>query len=256
MTSRAHKRKDSMEDAAVVPTTVSRMLSMARSPLSLLAAHRWKAASAGVVGAVGLLAIAGVLDFGRLSSWATQYAPDRPDVIASTEPPARPATELAMPVASKPALTTCFTPQQDCMNMIVAAIDGAKSEILVQAYSYTAKPLIKALGRARLRGVKVRVILDQADERQRNGAGARLIAQGVLPQVDTGVASAHNKVMIIDRDAVITGSFNFTEAAQKTNAENVLLIKGYPDIATAYAKNWEKRLAASRPYYGTMAPVL
>ena len=229
---------------------------MARGPLSLLAAHRWKAATAGVVGAVGLLAMTGVVDFSGFSSWVTQYASHRSDTTASTEPAAQPATELGLAIVSKPELTTCFTPGQDCMAKIVSAIDGARAEILVQAYSYTAKPLIKALGRARVRGVRVRVILDQADERQRNSAGARLIAQGVLPQVDTGVASAHNKVIIIDRDTVITGSFNFTEAAQTKNAENVLLIKGHPDIATAYAKNWEKRLAESRPYYGTMAPVL
>jgi phosphatidylserine/phosphatidylglycerophosphate/cardiolipin synthase-like enzyme len=260
MTSRAHKRKDSIEEATVVPTAISKVFSMARStarmPLSLLAAHRWKAAAAGVVGAVGLLAMTGVVDFSSFSSWVTQYASHRSDVTASTEPTVQPASELGLAVVSKPELATCFTPGQDCMGKIVSAIDGARAEILVQAYSYTAKPLIKALGRARLRGVKVRVILDQADERQRNSAGSRLIAQGVLPQVDTGVASAHNKVMIIDRDTVITGSFNFTEAAQQKNAENVLLIKGYPDIASAYAKNWEKRLAASRPYYGTMAPVL
>jgi phosphatidylserine/phosphatidylglycerophosphate/cardiolipin synthase-like enzyme len=138
----------------------------------------------------------------------------------------------------------------------VAEINAAQSEILVQSNSFSAKPLIKALGRAHKRGVKVRVILDKADERRRDRTGAWLIAERILPQVDTGVASAHNKIMIIDRETVITGSFNFTEAAQKKNAENVVLIKGHPDVVDAYAKNWQRRLKASRPYYGTMAPVM
>ena len=142
------------------------------------------------------------------------------------------------------------------MRLIAAEIDAAQSEILVQADSLSAKALIKALGRAQRRGVKVRVILDKADEHNRDRAGPWLIAERLLPQVDTGVASAHSKVMIIDRDAVITGSFDFTEVAQKKNAENVLLIKGHPDVADAYARNWERRLKASRPYYGTMAPVM
>jgi phosphatidylserine/phosphatidylglycerophosphate/cardiolipin synthase-like enzyme len=249
MTSRAHKRKDS----TVVSTAVSNVLSAARSPLALLAAHRWKVAGAAAVAAIGLLASTGIVDLGKFSSWATQYAPHR---TAAAGPAGQGEAGPALPVASEPEITTCFTPGQDCMGMIVAAIDGAKAEVLVQAYSFSAKPLVDALGRARMRGVNVRVILDKADERERDRAGSRLIAQRILPQVDTGVASAHNKVMVIDRDTVITGSFNFTAAAQKTNAENVLLIKGYPEIAAAYAKNWERRLAASRPYYGTMAPVL
>jgi phosphatidylserine/phosphatidylglycerophosphate/cardiolipin synthase-like enzyme len=207
------------------------------------------------VGAIGLAAGTGFIDLGAITSWTAQNAPHRSDV-AATAPAGHQATTRAAVIASKPELRTCFTPVENCMGLIVAQIDGAKSEILVQAYSFKAKPLISALGRAHTRGVKVRVILDRADERAHDRAGSRLIAERILPQVDTGVASAHNKVMIIDRDSVITGSFNFTEAAQKTNAENVLVIKGHPDVAAAYVKNWERRLAASRPYYGTMAPVL
>jgi phosphatidylserine/phosphatidylglycerophosphate/cardiolipin synthase-like enzyme len=220
--------------------------------LATLLEHRWKAAAAAGVVALGVLMTAGIMSFGGFSSSATQYAPDRSAAAGSAADAGMGSGPL---VVSDPEITTCFTPGQDCMGVIVTAIDGAKAEVLVQAYSFSAKPLISALGRAKARGVKVRVILDRADERKPDSAGSRLIAKRILPQVDTGVASAHNKVMIIDRDTVITGSFNFTAAAQK-NAENVLLIKGHPNIAAAYAKNWERRLAASRPYYGTMAPVL
>lgn len=255
MTSKTHKRKET----TVLPaedSDTSSSAPMARAALTLLTAHRWKAAAAVAVVVACVLVIAGFVGFGNPASQSAQYAPDRSAGAPAASSAAQPAARSAVTVASKPELKTCFTPGQDCMGMIVAAIDSAKSEVLVQAYSFQAKPLVKALGRARQRGVTVRVILDKADEREPNSAGARLIAQRILPQVDTGVASAHNKVMIIDRDSVITGSFSFTEAAQKKNAENVLLIKGYPDIAAAYAKNWQKRLAASRPYYGTMAPIL
>lgn len=249
MANKAHKRKES----AVISAEVSEEPVEARSPFALLAEHRWRVAAAVGVVVVGALATAVIVGLGGFSSPATQYAPDR---SAAAEPARRAGTAPAATVASNPELRTCFTPGQDCMGMIVTAIDGAKAEVLVQAYSFSAKPLISALGRAKVRGVKVRVILDKADERERDSAGSRLIAKRILPQVDTGVASAHNKVMVIDRDTVITGSFNFTAAAQKKNAENVLLIKGHPNVAAAYAKNWERRLAASRPYYGTMAPVL
>lgn len=254
MASKAHKRKEfTVVEAPVVEAVSEEEPSPAFAPLALLMEHRWKAAAAVGVVVAGLLIGTGLVGLGGSSSPATQNAPHR----SATAAPAALVGAAPVPTAvSQPKLTTCFTPGQDCMGMIVTAIDGAKTEILVQAYSFSAKPLISALSRAKARGVKVRVILDKADERSRDSAGARLIAKRILPQVDTGVASAHNKVMIIDRDAVITGSFNFTAAAQKKNAENVLLIKGHPDIAAAYVKNWERRLAASRPYYGTMAPVL
>ena len=55
---------------------------------------------------------------------------------------------------------------------------------------------------------------------------------------------AHNKVMIIDNQKVITGSFNFTTAADTKNAENVLLIED-AQLAEQYLINWHKRYKRS-----------
>lgn len=265
---------EEQDDAAPsgVSVALSKVLSLLRAPLALAAAHRWKLTAAAAIAAVGLAIGTGMLDIGKLTSWLPEGAPQQtadasgaapdPQAILEHSPEAPVRTRVAKPAPAKPLpisapeLKTCFTPGENCVNVIVAAIDAAQSEILVQSNNLTAKPLIKALGRAHQRGVKVRVILDKADEQRHDRAGSWLIAERILPQVDTGVASAHNKIMIIDRDIVVTGSFNFTTAAQKNNAENVLVIKGHPDIAAAYAQNWDRRLKTSRPYYGTMAPVM
>jgi phosphatidylserine/phosphatidylglycerophosphate/cardiolipin synthase-like enzyme len=45
--------------------------------------------------------------------------------------------------------------------------------------------------------------------------------------------------MIIDRETVITGSFNFTKAAEEKNAENLLIIKS-KELAKVYIDNWYK----------------
>lgn len=37
--------------------------------------------------------------------------------------------------------------------------------------------------------------------------------------LDSAHAIAHNKVMVIDGETVITGSFNFTKAAEESNAK-------------------------------------
>ena len=40
--------------------------------------------------------------------------------------------------------------------------------------------------------------------------------------------SPHNKIMLIDGDTIITGSFNFTKAAEESNAENLLVLRDKP----------------------------
>jgi len=53
--------------------------------------------------------------------------------------------------------------------------------------------------------------------------------------------------MIIDGNTVITGSFNFTKAAECKNAENLLIIKS-EEIAKLYIDNWMNHKAHSEPY--------
>lgn len=59
-------------------------------------------------------------------------------------------------------------------------------------------------------------------------------------------AIAHNKVMIIDSQAVITGSFNFTRAAELRNAENLLIIRS-KELAEYYRREWAEHKAHSAP---------
>jgi phosphatidylserine/phosphatidylglycerophosphate/cardiolipin synthase-like enzyme len=53
---------------------------------------------------------------------------------------------------------------------------------------------------------------------------------------------------------VITGSFNFTNAAETRNAENVLVMRGNLDLAAAFATNWQRLRASARPYRVRAAP--
>jgi len=83
----------------------------------------------------------------------------------------------------------------------------------------------------------------------RYSAATYLSNAGIPVWVDVYVSIAHNKVMVIDRATVITGSFNFTVAAQRHNAENLLVIRD-PQLASQYRTNWESRRAVSVPYTG------
>ena len=148
--------------------------------------------------------------------------------------------------------TVCFTPGQDCTDLVVSEIANVKRQILVQAYSFTSGPILAALKAAHGRGVDVEVIVDKSSARQsksgsRYSAATYLTNAGIPVWVDTKVAIAHNKVMVIDGQRVITGSFNFTAAAQNHNAENLLVLDDSA-LAAQYRTNWERRRAASTQY--------
>jgi phosphatidylserine/phosphatidylglycerophosphate/cardiolipin synthase-like enzyme len=55
--------------------------------------------------------------------------------------------------------------------------------------------------------------------------------------------------MVIDDQTIITGSFNFTTAAEEHNAENLLVIRS-PELATKYTANWKAHLEHSEKYEG------
>ena len=56
---------------------------------------------------------------------------------------------------------------------------------------------------------------------------------GIPIYIDAEHAIAHNKIMVIDKETVITGSFNFTKAAEESNAENLLILSS-KEVAKAY----------------------
>jgi len=142
-----------------------------------------------------------------------------------------------------------FSPQGGCTEAVVAQLEAAKSNILVQAYSFTSAPIAKALVDAHKRGVKIQVILDKS-QRTEKYSEADFLGHADIPTfIDAKHSIAHNKIMIIDGEFVITGSFNFTTAAEKRNAENLLVIHN-GNLASTYTKNWETHLAHSEAYSG------
>jgi phosphatidylserine/phosphatidylglycerophosphate/cardiolipin synthase-like enzyme len=141
--------------------------------------------------------------------------------------------------------TVCFTPGEDCAQLIVDTIQKAQKEILVQAYSFTSAPIAQALRDAHRKGVKTLVILDKSQFSEKGYSSAKfLMNQGIPVWKDSKVAIAHNKIMIIDDATVITGSFNFTKSANARNSENLLIIQD-KNLAKIYKENWLKRQKVS-----------
>jgi len=139
-----------------------------------------------------------------------------------------------------------FSPNGGITEMIVQEIDSAQSTIEVQGYSFTSVRIAKALVDAHKRGVTVRIILDKSQKTEKYSAATFVSNAGIPVHTDAAFAIAHSKIMIIDGKDVITGSFNFTKAAEQNNAENCLILRGNKALVDLYVKNWLWRWNATQ----------
>lgn len=140
-----------------------------------------------------------------------------------------------------------FSPKGGCTEAIVHALGAAKQTVFVQAYSFTSKPIFAALLAAQKRGVKVQLLLDRSNLSQKSSEADDAVDAGVFVLIDSKHEIAHNKIMIIDSELVITGSFNFTHNAEESNAENLLLLRS-KEVAARYADNWRDHARHSETY--------
>ena len=150
------------------------------------------------------------------------------------------------PAAVEDDVTVYFSPAGGAMAAIVDRINRAQTSIDVTAYVLTARQIIDPLADAHRRGVRVRVLLDK---KHIGGVYSAALARlGDLPVWrDARHKEAHNKVILIDGHTIITGSFNFTDPAEDTNAENLLILHDKPKLYAAYLADFESHLAHSDP---------
>jgi phosphatidylserine/phosphatidylglycerophosphate/cardiolipin synthase-like enzyme len=141
-------------------------------------------------------------------------------------------------LATPPSVAVHFSPKGGCTDAVVRELQAARHEILALAYSFTSKSIAQALVDAKLRGVHVDIVLDHSSEKEEYSDLHFFLQQGLVPVIDAHHAIAHNKVMIVDSRTIVTGSFNFTNQAENENAENLLIIKGHPELVSSYRKDF------------------
>jgi phosphatidylserine/phosphatidylglycerophosphate/cardiolipin synthase-like enzyme len=166
---------------------------------------------------------------------------------------AAPAAARSEAHKDKAHVEAAFTPGDDIAGLIVDRIGRAKSTVQVQAYLFTDRRIANALLAARKRGVEVEVIGDAAQQKAGglphlkalDRAGVRVFLNGTL-------AASHNKIVIVDgglpQATVVTGSYNFTQAAQARNAENVVVISGNRGVTDRFVENFETHRRQSTPW--------
>jgi phosphatidylserine/phosphatidylglycerophosphate/cardiolipin synthase-like enzyme len=157
------------------------------------------------------------------------------------------STPAAASLPAPAIISPCFAPEQDCAAVVIAAIEGARHQILVNAYNLTTGAgIVEALVRARARGIDVRLIADKRTPCERNSGLDALAAAGAPIWIDRAVPIAHAKVMVIDARLTLMGSYNWTRSAAR-NSEDLNLVTSRR-VAAAYAAQWAARAQLSVPF--------
>ena len=146
-------------------------------------------------------------------------------------------------LVTSPSIEVAFSPEAGSEALVIKVLASAKQTIRLAGYSFTSPAVVEGLIDAKRRGVDVKVLLDDKGNRGRASLVAiKLIAEADIP---TGVVSAyaihHDKYIVVDSLHTETGSFNYSQAAARSNSENVLVVWNNPATAKQYLAHWETR---------------
>lgn len=133
-------------------------------------------------------------------------------------------------------IQTFFSPGGGAMDAMHAALSQATKSIKFMAFSMTDKEVTNIFLQKKAAGVKIEGVFDNCLIPQYS-IFYDLKKAGILALGDGNQALMHHKVMIIDDETVITGSFNFSKSAQNNNNENMLIIKS-PAIAKQFSDEY------------------
>jgi phosphatidylserine/phosphatidylglycerophosphate/cardiolipin synthase-like enzyme len=122
-----------------------------------------------------------------------------------------------------------FGPEKEMSLIISRAVIRAQEEILFMAFSFTDEQIGEAmLGRAdagvAVRGVFETVGSDTGYSYFPYMAQEEMTMENIAVRTDGNPQIMHHKVIIIDRETVIFGSFNFSDNANRRNDENIIIV--------------------------------
>jgi phosphatidylserine/phosphatidylglycerophosphate/cardiolipin synthase-like enzyme len=132
-----------------------------------------------------------------------------------------------------------FSPDDRVAARLVSLLRGARQRIDVMAYSFTSDALGEALVSRAQDGVNVRGVFDQGQATASGAEFSRLRQAGLDVRLDQSEGLLHHKVIVIDGETVVTGSYNFTRSAEERNDEAILILRD-PDLAQRFLSEFER----------------
>jgi len=140
-------------------------------------------------------------------------------------------------------IETFFSPDDGAAHRITELLQGAEESIYFLAFSFTSDDFATAMIDRFNAGVTVAGVFEEGQYYSNTGTEFdRLLDAGLDIRLDGNDRNMHHKVIIIDEETVITGSYNFSRSAEERNDENILVIHN-ADIATQYLAEFERVFA-------------
>jgi phosphatidylserine/phosphatidylglycerophosphate/cardiolipin synthase-like enzyme len=130
-----------------------------------------------------------------------------------------------------------MAPEDDVMAKLVQYVQGAKKSVHYMIFTYTHADLSAAMISRSKAGVDVEGVIEDRGASQ--GALPDLFCANLPVKTDGNKYTMHHKVIVIDSQTVITGSFNFTKSADTENDDNVLVIHSAA-VAALYEQEFQK----------------
>lgn len=155
-----------------------------------------------------------------------------------------PASTIATSTIAEVQLDIRFSPFDETTEPFLALVQSAKKSLFVVIYGFTLSALVDDLIAKHQAGVEVGIILDhtQSEGKAERAQVQRLLdakvpfAIGVSPDASNII---HSKFVVVDERDVETGSWNFSASAAR-QSNNMLLIKGHPDVAAIYLRHYDR----------------
>jgi len=137
-------------------------------------------------------------------------------------------------------LEVYFSPEDGVSAHLVDLLRSARKSIRILAYSFTSDDLADAVLERARQGVDVSGVFEaQQVASNTGGEYERLEQAGLDVRLDGNPRNMHHKVILIDDQIVVFGSYNFTANAERKNDENLLVIRN-PDIANRFLEEFER----------------
>ena len=142
-----------------------------------------------------------------------------------------------------------FSLSDNPQKAIIKNINQAEAFINIAMYIFTDREIAIPLVKARERGVKVRLYLDQDQVDYKYSQSRFLVQKGIKTRISTNNYIMHNKFAIIDNRILLTGSYNWTFSANHRNDENLMVIDD-PEIIEIFQNQfinlWTNKYSSER----------
>ncbi len=146
----------------------------------------------------------------------------------------------------KPLFAPDHAPEMEIMKQILKAKHRIDFAVFTFAQS---SGIDDALIAAHDRGVQVRGVLDRRQGNQRWAAKRTLSSAGIDIKLAGGrgtLGKLHHKLMVIDDQLSIFGSFNYTKPANRSNDENIVIVGDLDETRAAQSRKQGEIAVAAR----------